>query len=813
MRFTFYKQPDSMDCGPTCLRMVAKHYNRSISLQYIRDKTQIGKEGVNLLGISEAAETIGFRTQSIKLNYASLIKDAVLPAILHWNQNHFIVLYKVKQKSFFRRKEILLVADPARGLINYMPAEFTQHWLSNKEDGEEEGIALLLEPTPAFYAFAEDDVAPLSTPWRGVGGEGAFSFKNIFSYITPYKKLVFQLFVGLGVASLLQLFLPFLTQSVVDTGINTANIHFVYIVLLAQLALFAGRLAVEFVRSWILLHISTRINLSILTDFLIKLMKLPVGFFDSKKTGDIMQRMNDHSRIESFLTGSSLNVLFSLLNLVIFSVVLAIFNVYIFCVFAIASVLYAVWVILFLKKRKQLDYKRFDIAAKEQSVVIQLVQGMQEIKLNGVERPMRWSWERLQARLFKLSMKGLSLNQWQQAGAFFINEGKNIFITFLSAKAVIDGQMTLGAMLAVQYIIGQLNSPIEQMIGFVQSWQNAKISMDRLNEIHTMEDEEPSHKTFLQELPASFARQLVGGKAAIPGSDDSTIKYGTALYPSSQFLPELIISPEPVLSLSQHACIDFRNVSFTYTGAGNEPVLKNINLQIPKGKTTAIVGVSGSGKTTLLKLLLKFYEPQNGEITLSAANSSPFGGGREGAGAATPLTTISHKRWRSHCGVVMQESFIFSDSIARNIAVGEDRPDINKLWHAVEIANIREFIESLPLGFNTNIGAEGNGISMGQKQRILIARAVYRDPDFIFFDEATNSLDANNETKIIQNLESFFKGRTVVIVAHRLSTVKHADQIVVLNQGCINEKGTHQELVNLRGEYYTLVKNQLELGA
>ncbi|MFM9908542.1 MAG: peptidase domain-containing ABC transporter [Chitinophagaceae bacterium] len=814
MRFTLYKQPDSMDCGPTCLRMVAKYYNRAISLQYIREKTQIGKEGVNLLGISEAAETIGFRTQSVKLNYASLIKDAVLPAILHWNQNHFIVLYKVKQKSFFRRKEILIIADPAKGLINYTPTEFVQHWISNKENGEEEGIALLLEPTPAFYAFDDDSEAPLSAR-RGAGGEAAFSFKNIFSYITPYKKLVFQLFVGLGVASLLQLFLPFLTQSVVDTGINTANIHFVYIVLLAQLALFAGRLAVEFVRSWILLHISTRINLSILTDFLIKLMKLPVGFFDSKKTGDIMQRMNDHSRIESFLTGSSLNVLFSLLNLVIFSVVLAIFNVYIFGVFAIASVLYAVWVILFLKKRKQLDYKRFDIAAKEQSAVIQLVQGMQEIKLNGVERPMRWSWERLQARLFKLSMRGLSLNQWQQAGAFFINEGKNILITFLSAKAVIDGQMTLGAMLAVQYIIGQLNSPIEQMIGFVQSWQNAKISMDRLNEIHTMEDEEPSYKTFLQELPASFARQLVGGKSAIVGADDSTIKYSTELYPSSELLSELIISPEPVLSLSQHACIDFRNVSFTYAGAGNEPVLRNINLQIPKGKTTAIVGVSGSGKTTLLKLLLKFYEPQRGEISLSAANSPLSlrrGAGGE-VGAATPLTTISHKRWRRHCGVVMQESFIFSDSIARNIAVGEDRPDINKLWHAVEIANIREFIESLPLGFNTNIGAEGNGISMGQKQRILIARAVYRDPDFIFFDEATNSLDANNETKIIQNLESFFKGRTVVIVAHRLSTVKHADQIVVLNQGCINEKGAHQELVNLKGEYYTLVKNQLELGA
>ncbi|HVK98132.1 MAG TPA: cysteine peptidase family C39 domain-containing protein, partial [Flavisolibacter sp.] len=503
--FIFYEQPDAMDCGPTCLRMVAKHYKRNISLQYLRDKTQIGKEGVNLLGISEAAEVIGFRTQAVKLSFDSLAKDAKLPAILHWNQHHFVVLYKIKNRKFF-------VADPARGLITYSPEEFKSHWISDKG---EEGIALLLEPSPAFYLNAEDS-SPVGGEQRSGAklGEGAgLHFKNIFNYILPYKKLVFQLFVGLGVASLLQLFLPFLTQSVVDTGITTGNIHFVYIVLLAQLALFAGRLAVEFVRSWILLHISTRINLSILTDFLIKLMKLPVSFFDSKHTGDILQRMNDHSRIESFLTGSSLNTLFSLVNLLIFSVVLVIFNMSIFIVFAVASLLYALWVILFLKKRKNLDYKHFEVASRKQSVTIQLVQGMQEIKLNGVEKQMRWNWERLQAKLFKLSMKSLSLNQWQQSGAFFINEGKNIIITFLSAKAVIDGQMTLGTMLAVQYIIGQLNSPIQQMIGFMQSWQNAKISMDRLNEIHTLEDEEPEDKEFQHVLPPAFARKLVGGAA------------------------------------------------------------------------------------------------------------------------------------------------------------------------------------------------------------------------------------------------------------------------------------------------------------
>ena len=772
--FTFYKQYDSMDCGPTCLRMVAKHYGKNISVQTLRDKTQIGKEGVNLLGISEAAETIGFRTQALKLNYKSLTEDAKLPVILHWKQNHFVVLYVVKKNKLF-------IADPANGLVTFTPQEFKANWISDKEQGEEEGIALLLDPAPAFYenTFEADE--------RQKTG---LAFKNIFNYILPYKKLVFQLFIGLGVASLLQLFLPFLTQSVVDTGVNTGNIHFVYVVLLAQLALFAGRLAVEFVRGWILLHISTRINISILTDFLIKLMKLPVSFFDSKKTGDILQRMNDHNRIESFLTGSSLNVLFSLINLIIFSVVLAIFNVYIFAVFAIASILYSLWVIIFLKKRKILDYKRFDVAAKEQSITIQLVQGMQEIKLNGVERPMRWTWERLQAKLFKLSMKGLSLNQWQQAGALFINEGKNIFITFLSAKAVIDGQMTLGTMLAVQYIIGQLNSPIEQMIGFLQSWQNARISMDRLNEIHTMDDEEPVEMHLQNELPLQFARQIVGGK------DISIVSSLTDTRDSSTGHQDILNLP-PVPVFNTNTSILFNNVSFTYPGAGNEPVLKDVSIVIPKGKTTAIVGISGSGKTTLLKLLLKFYEPQKGEIKLGN----------------TPLGNISHKTWRSHCGVVMQESFIFSDSIAKNIAVGIEKIDMEKLRHAAEIANVREFIESLPLGYNTKIGAEGNGISMGQKQRILIARAVYRDPELIFFDEATNSLDANNESIILHNLESFFKGRTVVVVAHRLSTVKNADQIVVLNKGVISEKGTHQQLVSLKGEYYTLVKNQLELGA
>jgi ATP-binding cassette subfamily B protein len=767
--FHFYRQPDSMDCGPTCLRMVAKYYKKEISLQYLRDKAGLGKAGVDLLGLSEAAEALGFRSITVKLEFSVLIRDALLPAVLHWKQNHFVVLYKKTKKK-------LWIADPALGLIAYSIDEFKSFWLSDKTGNREEGIGLLLEPSPAFYT--EDSGDKDAKPQQ---------FKNIFHYIIPYKKLIVQLFIGLGLASLLQLFLPFLTQSIVDTGIRTGNLHFIYLILLAQLALFAGRMVIEFVRSWILLHISTRINIAILTDFLIKLMKLPLGFFDSKHTGDILQRMNDHSRIEAFLTGASLNTLFSLINLGVFSIVLVVFNVYIFSVFLIAGILYGGWVLLFLRKKRQLDHKRFDIASKEQGISIQLIQGMQDIRLNGIEKPMRWTWERLQVKLFRLGMKGLSLSQWQQSGAFFINEGKNILISFLAARSVIEGQMTLGSMLAVQYIIGQLNSPMEQMIGFLQSWQNAKISMGRLNEIHSLRDEEPGDRIFQYHLPPGFSRKLTGGRSdpenAVPSFPIFSRKANTI----SSFIHETSFAGES---------IHMKNLSFTYPGAGNEPVLKDISLSLPVGRTTAIVGVSGSGKTTLLKILLKFYEPQKGTVTLGD----------------TALAHISHKTWRSHCGVVMQESFIYSDTLAGNIAPGVETVDMERLYQAVEVANIREFIESLPLGFNTRIGADGTGLSMGQKQRILIARAVYRDPEFIFFDEATNSLDANNEQAIIENLSSFCKGRTVIVVAHRLSTVKNASQIVVLNRGVITERGTHQELVHLKGDYYTLVRNQLELG-
>lgn len=715
-----------MDCGPTCLRMVAKYYGKNFSLQKLRDISGINKEGVSLLGISEAAEKIGFRTMGSRLGVEQLA-EAELPAILHWNQNHFVVLHKIKKGKYY-------IADPGKGLIEYTQAEFLQRWLSTQNNGHSQGIALMLSPSPTFYEQEGDK------------NEG-LNFSFLLRYLYRYKQLVAQLFVGLGVGSLLQLIVPFLTQSVVDIGINTRNLNFIYIILIAQTMLFLGRMSVDFIRSWILLHISTRINISILTDFLIKLMKLPMSFFDTKMTGDIMQRMNDQKRIESFLTGSTLSTIFSMFNLVVFTGVLAYYNVNIFIIFLASSILYSAWVIAFLKRRRELDFKRFDISSKNQSSIVQLIGGMQEIKLNNCEQQKRWEWERLQAGLFKFSIKSLSLGQIQQAGAFFINEGKNIVITFLVAKSVIDGQLTLGGMMAIQYIVGQVNSPIEQLLGFIQQLQDAKISLERLNEIHQMEDEEPADKSFLKELPM----------------DQS---------------------------------IAVNNLSFTYPGAGNEPVLKGIDLSIPHGKTTAIVGMSGSGKTTILKLLLRFYVPQKGDIKVGA----------------THLDQIGYGYWRKQCGTVMQDGFIFSDSIAKNIAVADEYPDMAKLQHAIKVANIGDLIESLPLGLNTKIGAEGNGISQGQKQRILIARAVYKDPAYIFFDEATNALDANNESVIMQNLEDFFKGRTVVVVAHRLSTVKNADNIVVLDKGVIIEQGTHTELTKKRGEYYNLVKNQLELG-
>jgi len=727
-KFPHYKQAESKDCGPTCIKIVAKHYGKTIHIQNLRNLAETTREGSSLLGLSEAAEKIGFHTIGVKVNFEKLL-EVPLPCIVHWNKNHFAVLYKIKKSTIY-------ISDPAHGLLTYTKAQFIKHWIGNNADEKtEEGVALLIEPTPKFYnddLENEEDIK--------------FDFKFISKYLLRYKKFIIQLAIGLLAGSLLQLIVPFLTQSIVDVGIQNQDIHFIYLILFAQLFLFFGRTALEVIRGWILLHLSTRINISLISDFFIKLMNLPISFFDTKMTGDLLQRINDHKRIEKILTTSSLNVLFSMFNLVIFGIVLGYYSLQIFSIFLIGSVLYFGWVLFFFKRRKDLDYKRFSEVSQEQSKVIELINGMQEIKLHNAERQMRWNWEFVQARLFKVGIKSLALEQTQSVGSSFINELKNILITVLSAKLVIDGNITLGMMMAISYIVGQLNAPVTQLIAFLRDAQDAKISLDRLGEIHNKEDEEKAGEQKITTIP-------------------------------------------------ENSDIHLKNVSFRYIG-GLEPVIKNLDLTIPSNKVTAIVGVSGSGKTTLMKLLLNFYPLDKGEISIGNHN----------------LTNISQKAWREHCGVVMQEGYIFNDTIAKNIAVGDDFVDHKKLIHAANVANIKPHIDELPLGFNTKIGLEGTGLSTGQKQRLLIARAVYKNPKFLFFDEATSALDANNEKVIMENLNLFFTNKTVVIIAHRLSTVKNAHQIVVLDKGKIVEKGNHLKLTKLKGKYYHLVKNQLELG-
>ena len=725
-KFPNYKQTEAKDCGPTCIKIIAKHYGKTINTQQLRTLSETTREGSSLLGLSEAVESVGFKSLGIQLAYNKLL-EAPLPCIIHWNKNHYVVLYKIK-------KDTVYISDPAHGLITFTKEEFIQHWIGNNADeNTEEGIALLIEPTPKFYQeeFEEDE---------------KFGFSFIFKYLFKYKKFIVQLIIGLLAGSLLQLILPFLTQSVVDVGIKNQDINFVYLILFAQLFLFLGKASLEIIRSWILLHLSTRINISLISDFFIKLMKLPISYFDVRMTGDLLQRINDHKRIERILTTSSLTVLFSFFNLIIFSLVLGYYSIQIFGVFVLGSVLYFSWVLFFFKKRKELDYKRFSQVSQEQSKVIELINGMQEIKLHNAEKRMRWNWEYVQARLFKVATKSLALEQTQSVGSNLINELKNMFITILSAKLVIDGNITLGMMMAISYIVGQLNGPVSQLISFMRDIQDAQISLDRLGEIHSMEDEEK------------------------PGD-------------------------EKVTNIPEDASINLNNISFRYTG-GLEPVLKDLSLEIPANKTTAIVGVSGSGKTTLMKLLLGFYHVDKGEVLINKFN----------------VKNISQKEWRRNCGVVMQEGYIFNDSIAKNIAVGEDYIDKEKLAHAIDVANISDYIEGLPLGYNTKIGSEGSGLSTGQKQRLLIARSVYKNPKFLFFDEATSALDANNEKTIMGKLNEFFANKTAVVIAHRLSTVKNAHQIVVLDKGKIVEKGNHEELIKLKGNYYHLVKNQLDLG-
>lgn len=724
--FPFYKQLDYRDCGPTCLRMIAKFYGKTLSREFLRDKAGITRVGVSMAGIADAAEAIEMRTLGMRIALESLISEVPLPCIVPWRQKHFVVVYKTT-------KDRIYVADPAQGLLDYSLVDFQEAW---KSTVDKNGFVLLIEPNPNFYDLEED-----KTRNKGFG--------FLWPYLKPYKKLINQLLIGLLVGTSIQFIMPFLMQSVVDVGVNNQDIPFIYLILIAQLVLFVSQTLVSIFREWLLLHVSGRFNIKMVSDFLFKMLKLPVNFFDSRNTGEHLQRIQDHARIQNFVSSSSFNMLYSIVLFVVFNFVLAYYNVTIFVVFLIGAVCYVGWTLFFLKKRAELDFKRFDEQSQSQTSLVQIINGVREIKINNSQRKNRWKWEQVQISLFKTSMSSLKLAQYQGIGSNSINEVKNIIITFLSATAVVQGEITLGMMLSIQYIVGQLNLPLGNFIGFIQLWQDAKISLERLWQVHSKDDEDDVKLDKVKELPLNKT-------------------------------------------------IYIKDLSYQYGSKSSSMVLNNLNFEIQEGKTTAIVGASGSGKTTLIKLLLKFYEPTSGSINIGNID----------------LNTINNDFWRMRCGAVLQETFIFNDTIAGNISESEQNEiiDRDKLKNASYISNIEEFIEKLPNRLNTELGTSGIRLSGGQEQRLMIARAVYKNPEFIFFDEATSSLDANNEKVIMAKLNSFLKNKTALIVAHRLSTVKNADTIIVLENGEIVEQGNHTDLTALKGKYYELVKNQLEMG-
>ena len=729
-KFPHYNQYDTADCGPACLRMIARYYGMEYSAEMLRRHCYISREGVSMLGISEAAEYIGFETAAVKITFKQLSEEGVFPCILHWNQKHFVVCYGIEKCRYGGYK--IHISDPASQRLTYTKDEFERCWIGPNNGNDCYGVALMLEPGEKFGKVPEE---------RKKNG---LCIRSFWGYLTPYRSMIGQLMLAMLVGSLIQLVLPFLSQAMVDQGINGRDMDIITMILMAQLFFFMSTLSIDYIRSWITLHMNTRIDISLIADFLVKLTAMPLQFFDSRMTGDILQRIGDHGRIKNFLLGNSIRIVFSLVNFLVYLCILAYYNMTVLGIFVAGNALYVAWVSFFMRYRRELDIKRFSQSAIEQSKMIQLVQGMQDIKLNNCERQKRWEWERIQVQLFKIGLDGLRIEQIQQSGSVFFTQTTHILIYYIAARAVVEGGMTLGMMMSLSYIIGQVSAPISEFIGFARGFQDAKISLERLNEVHSQDDEETGIEVKRTELP--YDRD-----------------------------------------------IEIEHLSFSYNGSEQELALKDISLHIPAHKVTAIVGESGCGKTTLVKLLQGFYDPTRGSIRVGG----------------TALSDINPHVWRASTGSVMQDSFIFSDSIADNIAVNAEESDRERIKYAGRIARIDDFVASLPLGYDTVIGMEGKGISQGQRQRILIARAVYKNPEYIFLDEATNSLDAINEAAIMDNLQKFYEGRTVVISAHRLSTIREADQIVVMEKGEIVERGKHQELLERKGVYYELVRNQI----
>ncbi len=736
----FIPQHDLMDCGPACISMIASHYGKTYDIQYLRENTFLTREGVTLLGITQAAEKIGFSTLPTKLTLEKLIglvisSQVSLPCILHWNQNHFVVLRKIS-KSMFTNKYIFKLADPAYGFISLNQQKFEFSFLS----GDEEGVVLFMEPSTQFSKQKQDTIRKPS-------------IKYLLNFLKPFKKQLIAMMVLLLLGSGINLTFPFLTQNLIDKGINYKDLDFITLILFAQLALFFGLITFEIIRNRIALKTGTILSIRIIAAFLRKMLRLPIKFFESKMIGDLQQRIQDNERIENFITSQTILTAFSIITFSVYFGVLCYYDINILAIYLIMTTIAIFWSFFWLRKRKIVDYFKFQEQSKNQSSIYELINGVSEMKLNQFEEYKCKEWENIQQKLYKINLRLLRIDQFQHAGFEFFNQFKNIVVTFLAAYQVVIGQMTLGELMGISYIIGQMNSPVNQLVVFFRSLQEARLSLERLNEVQHNPDEEQPNQLPLHIQDTKLLTPLEKG-------------------------------------------ITLRNVSFQYQGPQSPFVLKNINLFIPEGKITAIVGTSGSGKTTLLKLLLKFFCPVEGNILYDKEN----------------INRLSAKSIRQNSGVVMQDGYIFSDTIERNIATGDEDIDPEKLKTATQTAFLDNYIDSLPLGYKTKIGTDGNGISGGQRQRILIARAVYKNPHYIFFDEATSSLDAESEKHIYDNLQKFFHGKTVIVIAHRLSTVKNADQIIVLKNGMITEKGTHQELVSNQSEYFNLVRNQLELG-